>query len=490
MRKDKITHKLFYRVFTYFAGLVLIFAGLMSIIFMKSYENDKDSYYDTFLKEQVSIIAERMQQYVHSSDLDSYMAYMEMLEDTINADVWIFSNKNATQPMDRKLENINISDKEMSKDSRYVRSQAFLGKIVSREGFSLIRDENVIIIGAPIYEDDISQDVIGAVLLLAPVEAKDENTENIRVMFAFSVLIAFLVAFVLAGVFAKRLCGPITQIRKVTKEIADGNYNMHTGIREHNEIGDLAFSVDVLAGKLKENEEERASIEQMRKDFFSNISHELRTPITVIRAYLESLMDGVVSEEKVPKYYGRMLGECTGMQRLIEDLLLLSKMENPQFSISLEPVNVVQVFEDVIRNFRVICNKKKIRMEIDSDTECCFISGDYDRIRQVFLAILDNALKFSHKESTIYIKIRTLDTIIVSIRDEGRGIEQQALQHIFDKFYTQKSDCNQNGSGLGLVIAKEVVKKHNGTIEVKSELGVGTEFILTFPQIKIAECYE
>ena len=93
-------------------------------------------------------------------------------------------------------------------------------------------------------------------------------------------------------------------------------------------------------------------------------------------------------------------------------------------------------------------------------------------------------------KSTIYIKIRTLDTIIVSIRDEGRGIEQQALQHIFDKFYTQKSDCNQNGSGLGLVIAKEVVKKHNGTIEVKSELGVGTEFILTFPQIKIAECYE
>lgn len=490
MKRKRITHKLFYQVVMYFAAIVLIFAGLMSVLFIRAYENDSMYAYNQFLDDQVNIIAERMQQYVRSNDLDSYMAYMEMLEDSLNADVWIFSNPAAEKPMNTELENINITDKEMSSENKYVRSQAYLGKTVSREGFSKVRDENVITIGAPIYKNDKSQDVIGAVLMLAPVEDEQENTTSMRTMFGVSILIAMLVASVLAALFAKRLCRPITKITAATKELADGKYDIVTNIREKNEIGELADSVDILAGRLQENELQRAYLEQMRKDFFSNISHELRTPITVIRAYLESLVDGVVSEEKIVPYYNRMLGECAGMQRLIQDLLLLSKMENPEFTIELEPVNIIQVFEDIARGVRVVCGKKNIRIELDSDTDCAFINGDYDRIRQVFMAILDNAIKFSKEDSTIYIKIRTMEKIVISIRDEGIGIEPEELTHIFDKFYTKRMDSNKNGSGLGLVIAKEMVKKHNGSIEVSSEVGIGTEFVLQFEQLILDERYE
>ncbi|MDO5293582.1 MAG: ATP-binding protein [bacterium] len=487
--KRKIVHKLFFQVLMYFVAIVLVFTALISVIFTKAYESDSTSSYKTFLEEQVKIIAERMQQYVISNDLDSYLAYMEMLEDSLNADVWVFSNKSSKSPMNSDLENINITDSEMSKETKQVLNQAYLGNSIITSGFNSIRDESVITIGAPIYEEEQSEEVVGAVLLLAPIQEIQDTNYNIKMMFVVSVIIAMLIAFVFAAIFARKLSLPITRIKKTTKELADGTYDISTNIIEKNEIGELAASVDKLADRLKENEVQRNYMEQMRKDFFSNISHELRTPITVMRAYLESLLDGVVSEEKVIPYYNRMLAECTGMQRLVQDLLLLSKMENPDFTIELEPVNIVQVFDDIVRSYRVICSKKNITIELDTDTDCCFINGDYDRIRQVFLAILDNAIKFSNSNSTIYIKVRTLDNIIISIRDEGVGISEENITHIFDKFYTKKQPNNQNGSGLGLVIAKEIVKKHHGSIEVSSEVGKGTTFVLRFTKILLDESY-
>lgn len=487
--KVKVVHKLFFQVLMYFAAIVTVFAILISTIFIKSYESDSTASYNTFLTDQVKIIAERMQQYVISNDVDSYIAYMEMLTDSLNADVWVLSNKSAQNPMNEDLENINISDDEMSEENKKILKQAYLGKIETASGYSKVRDETVITIGAPIYQDDESEEVIGAVLLLAPLEASQSDGENIKMMFGVSVGIAMAIAFIFAAIFARKLTLPITRIKKTTKELANGKYEITTNIKEKNEIGELATSVDILAGRLRENELQQNNLEQMRNDFFSNISHELRTPITVMRAYLESLIDGVVSEEKVVPYYNRMLAECTGMQRLVQDLLLLSKMENPGFTIEKEPVNIIQVFDDIVRNYRVVCHKKDIKLELDADTDCCFINGDYDRIRQVFMAILDNAIKFSNSDSTIYIKIRTSEKIIISIRDEGVGIEEYDLNHIFDKFYTKRQANNKNGSGLGLVIAKEIVKKHNGTIEVESEVQKGTTFTICFDRIMLDEAY-
>jgi len=173
------------------------------------------------------------------------------------------------------------------------------------------------------------------------------------------------------------------------------------------------------------------------------------------------------------------------MERLVGDLLVLSKMQNPDFVIEKEPVNLIQVFDDIIRSANAIAEKKNITIDFKKDHPMYMILGDYDRLRQMFMVILDNAIKFSKENKTVYINIMTKDKIIVSIRDEGIGIEAADLEHIFEKFYKSSLRQNANGTGLGLAIAKQIALKHEGNILVNSQPGVGSEFIFSFPIYKI-----
>ena len=173
------------------------------------------------------------------------------------------------------------------------------------------------------------------------------------------------------------------------------------------------------------------------------------------------------------------------MERLVGDLLVLSKMQNPDFAIEKEPVELIQIFEDIMRSASTIAAKKNITIDVKNDLPYCMMLGDYDRLRQMFMVILDNAIKFSKENKTVYIIISKTDKIRISIRDEGTGIEAADLEHIFDKFYKSSLRQNANGSGLGLAIAKQIALKHDGDIEVKSQIGKGSEFIFTFPPYEI-----
>jgi len=219
-------------------------------------------------------------------------------------------------------------------------------------------------------------------------------------------------------------------------------------------------------------------------DFFANVSHELRTPITVVRAYTESLVDGVVEEESTKQqYYEKMLLECKSMERLVGDLLILAKMQNPDFVIDKEPVNLTQVFDDILKTVRTMGMKKRISVCLENDHTVQLMYGDYDRLRQMFLVICDNAIKFSKEDSTIYISVTRGEKLRISIRDEGIGIDGDELSSIFDKFYKSKLRQNAKGSGLGLAIARQIALKHGGTIEVFSTISVGTEFVFSFDYI-------
>ena len=274
-------------------------------------------------------------------------------------------------------------------------------------------------------------------------------------------------------------------MRSTALQLASGNYQVKTGILQSDEIGELASTIDFLADKLVENEVERKNIEQMRLDFFANVSHELRTPVTVVRGYTELLVDGIVTdEERRQQHYARMLSECQNMERLVGDLLLLSKMQNPDFLIEKEPVTLQQVFKDLRRSALVIAEEKEIKIVISQPKEPCIMMGDYGRLRQMFLVIVDNAIKFSKEKSNVYITLECDKYITVTIRDEGIGIPEEELPNIFDKFYKSKLRQNAKGSGLGLAIAREICMKHDGLIKVESEVGKGTSFLFNFPKME------
>jgi signal transduction histidine kinase len=440
------------------------------------------------LESRAYIVSQGTTEFIRSGKAENYLEYINTLADVNNWDIWIVSNPDAKSPMPAIMETGGTYEEFAASEetAQYADTakKAFKEKPAQQEGYNDIYGMPTITVGYPVY--GIDHEVVGAVLVVQLVEEQPEIVANSLYLIVLSSAVALAISFVIIIIFATELSMPISRMRVTALALASGNYHSKTGINRDDEIGDLAKTVDILSEKLLENDIQRKNLEQMRLDFFSNVSHELRTPITVIRAYTETLVDGVVTdEEKLVQYYDRMLSECKTMERLVGDLLILSKMQNPDFAIEKEPVNLVQVLEDIIRSAGTIAEKKNITIEIIKDDPIIMILGDYDRLRQMFMVILDNAIKFSEENKTVHINLTKSDKIKVSIQDEGVGIEPSDIACIFEKFYKSNLRQNASGTGLGLAIAKQIAIKHEGTIEVNSTPGVGSEFIFTFPFVEM-----
>lgn len=496
--KVRIHNRLFFKLYINYAVMLLVTAVLICLIFMKLYTDmtlknsleemeDRAKVVSEYTRQ--AIVSNYTKQAVGSEKTDDYLTFIGRLEEVNNWDIWIISNPNAVNPIDEKMEN-SLSFEEFRTtpalmDYVSILEDAFNGVPTQREPYYDEMDERQTI--AVVYPiKGIDNEIAGAVIVKQLFEEQPDIVKNSLSLVVISCVAALGIAFIINIIFATELSLPISRMRTTALELAAGNYKIKTGINRDDEIGDLAKTVDILSEKLLENEAERNRLEQMRLDFFANVSHELRTPITVIRAYTETLADGVVIDpEMINQYYERMLAECKSMERLVGDLLTLSKMQNPDFAIEKEPVNLLQVFEDIIRSAGAIAEKKNIKIEIEKDSPVAMILGDYDRLRQMFMVILDNAIKFSEENKTVHIKITNSDKIRVSIRDEGVGIEPSDIANIFEKFYKSNLRHNASGTGLGLAIAKQIALRHDGNIEVNSTPGVGSEFIFTFPPFQI-----
>jgi len=501
------THSLFFLMFRYYAVVMAIFAILTGIIFIQLFSRTTVESTGHGLLKQAKQVAARVSQYVQDRDTIGYPAFIEVLDETETADVWIVSNPD--HPLANEYVNIDLDDEQLA-EIKPILNEVFRGHVYSMDKYSDTYQSTYIFAGAPVI--DAHRNVVGAVLFNQRAESQQHVIESGTRIVIFSTIIALLVAVFVAIFFAGSITRPISKMRKTALRLAEGDYTAHTGIEKKGELGDLARTVDILSDKLHEAEDERKKLDQMRIDFFANVSHELRTPITVVRAYTETLADGIVTDEPTRMdYYSKMLSEMESMQRLVGDLLALSKMQNPDFEIEKEPINLVQVFDDIDRSAGALAAKKNMTVNHTCDSEVYLMYGDYDRIRQMFMVIVDNAVKFSNEGSTIDISIeekeglpviRNRDSLIdktwnidgdiysvcgkklvVKIRDHGVGISKQELPYIFDKFYRSKLRQNAKGSGLGLAIARQIALKHDGTISVASEVGEGTEFTFEFPEI-------
>lgn len=485
--KVRIFNRLFFRLYLNYAVMLLVTAVLICLIFMKLYADTMKEKNIEDLETQANKISSLVTEYINSERYDYCSDMLNDLARTNDMDVWTIANPNSSQPMDTRIETNAYEEfvnEDLAKTKEYVTlvKSAFDDKPKNLTFYDQLSELNMIGVAVPVK---VNNEVVGAVLLLSKVENIKEITSSYLSLLVFSSVIALAISFIIVIVFATELSLPISRMRATALELAAGNYHSKTGIKRNDEIGDLAKTVDILSEKLFVNDIQRKNLDQMRLDFFANVSHELRTPITVIRAYTETLVDGVVTDkEKVMQYYDRMLSECKSMERLVRDLMTLSKMQNPDFAIEREPVNLLQVFDDIIRSATAIAEKKKITIEVIKDNPICMMLGDYDRLRQMFMVILDNAIKFSDEYKTVHINLSKSDKIRISIRDEGVGIEPEVIGNIFEKFYKSNLQQNAGGTGLGLAIAKQIALKHEGNIEVSSELGVGTEFIVTFPPLK------
>lgn len=229
------------------------------------------------------------------------------------------------------------------------------------------------------------------------------------------------------------------------------------------------------------------NLEVMRKDFVANVSHELKTPITSIRGFAETLLDGAAEDKEArEQFLSIIFEESKRIQLLIDDLLILSRLEKDELNLQVTPVHVGSVLDEILPLIEQHAHKKQIKVQVEADDLLVF-DADEDKVKQILLNLLTNAISYTPENGIVSLKIHEQgEHICFEIKDTGIGISKEALPRIFERFYRVDKDRSRDtgGTGLGLAIVKHIVEVHDGDIEVESELGVGTTFKVSLPKTK------
>jgi len=263
------------------------------------------------------------------------------------------------------------------------------------------------------------------------------------------------------------------------------------------------FEVNVVSispspeGMVKEDEGRRGVIavfhditrlkelEKIRRDFVANVSHELRTPLTTIKGYAETLLEGALKEEVASQFVQVIKRHSDRLEKIVEDLLILSKIESKEFQLRMESFSASDLIGDVLDFIKEPLNKKKISVSVDEIPPTLLVYGDRQYLEQVFINILDNAIKYGHQRGRIIISGTERDQreVEISVKDDGIGIPKEDLLRVFERFYRVDKGRSHDlgGTGLGLSIVKHIVQAHGGRIWVESQLGEGSTFYFTLP---------
>ena len=464
----------------YFAAALLTFAVLIGIVFLFLFRNYTISVHKQDMQQQAQQIADNASSYISDHHgMAGKGVFFRFLNEMAGSDVWLIdtdynlitpfaghggSRHNADQPYQYS---------SLPQDADRLVRKVFEDEVAFTNEFSSLLSEVSLTVGVPI-KSQTGGEVIGVVLLHSPVQGTKDALRHGFTALGISIVIALMITLLLSVHLSGSFTKPLEEMKQTALLLADGDYSVKTGIHQTDEIGDLAAVLDLLSEELAAASKQSGQLEMLRNQLIANISHELRTPVTVIRGSLEALLDQVINDpEQINEYYRQMLNESIYLQRLIGDLLELSRLQNTDFEIRREPLLLYETLDDAVRSARQLAAAKNITIELDKETPSPELSGDYGRLRQMFLIVLDNGVKFSPNQAIIRVKAAG-NTI--TIRDYGIGISADDLPYLFERFYKSRSEQNKTGTGLGLAIARQIAVRHNITVSVSSEEGKGTAF--------------
>ncbi len=342
--------------------------------------------------------------------------------------------------------------------------------------FSRLMGRRTLTVGVPIFGD---ASVMGVVLIHKATSAITETLRNGLWTLLMSMIAAMVIGSICLVFIVRKFTKPLVRINQTALLISEGDYTAKTEVHSLDEVGMLAETIDNMSAKLQQASEEQENLTQLRQEFVANISHELRTPVTVMRGSLEALCDHVVTEpEMVEKYHQELLRESVYMQRLVNDLLDLSRLQNAGFSMNVATFNLFDCISDSVRSGRRVAASKGITVDFEYDRTEVPFKGDYDRIRQMLLIVMDNGIKFTTDDAN---PVRVVfKEGVVSVTNIGDGIPEEDLPYIFERFYKSRSETNKNGTGLGLAISKQIAIRHGVGISVRSKAGGETTFWFDF----------
>lgn len=335
------------------------------------------------------------------------------------------------------------------------------GNTVNKFVASAEKSKSRHIIGIPInYQGQI----LGGMFFFYPPSILKSTIQEFSHIIFISLILAMLVALVLIYFGSRSVSRPLKEINNAVLEIASGKFDKRVDVSAADEVAQLASSFNYMADSLER-------LEEMRSTFVSDISHELRTPMTSISGFISGILDGTVPNEKQTEYLELVLEESRRLERLTNDMFEMTKISSHDYKLSVKKFDFAEMIRLCIIGAESKLDAKKLDLNIDFEQENIFALAEPDSIKRVIINLLDNAIKYSFDNSTIDIKVFSQNTqIVFEISNIGTGIDDADLPYIFDRFY--KSDKSRNresyGAGLGLFFVKNILTLHSQQIWAKS----------------------
>ena len=343
------------------------------------------------------------------------------------------------------------------------------GEHIGRQG-----DENIMAIT---LMSQVSDENLSAMRYVVSLTLVDRQIFILIMVICFTAISILFFVIVSSSYFINSIINPVGQIGETARRIAQGDLQARLTKANDDEIGELCDTINYMA-------EELAATEQLKNDFISSVSHELRTPLTAIKGWGETLQNSRdIDPETMRKGMHVILTETERLSTMVEELLDFSRMQSGRLSMVTQKMDILAELSDAVLMFTQRAIKDGITLNYDEPDDFVVVEGDRNRLRQVFINIIDNALKYSDKGDSVTITARRRDqNFIVSVADTGIGISPEDLPKVKTKFY--KANSTRRGSGIGLAVADEIVRLHGGSLNIASVVGKGTTVTITLPIVE------
>lgn len=319
-----------------------------------------------------------------------------------------------------------------------------------------------------------------ALRYVTSLEKVDRTLVRYNLMLTAGAVLVLVLLLFSSLYFLRSIVYPVQELKNMAHSFAQGNFSNRVEVKTRDEIGELAESLNEMADKLQKTE-------QMQNEFISSVSHELRTPLTAIRGWSETLADPMMrDEEMLTKGMNVILGETNRLSGMVEELLDFSRLQNGKLTIARTKTDLLAELDDAVLIYTERAKRDKRTLLVNEPEAVSFVIGDGDRLKQVFINIIDNALKYSEEGGVVMVDVKERDGyIVVRVSDTGCGIAPEDLPRIKEKFF--KANMTRRGSGIGLAVADEIVRMHDGELLVESQKDVGTTVTVRIPTAKTEE---
>ena len=468
MKKNSLSYKLIITFTLILATALVVVAGVLSIWFKQYYFDQKKEQ----LNKESTIIESAAISYLtldKSSNLTTLKNVMDFVSKTVDAEILITDNLGYTYAVSSTAhENYKFSSLGIPKEDMDALKK---GKSIEY-GSIKTSTKNDYVYLKPIFNKNYFS---GVIVMVIPIDRMLNPIIRVNEVIWITALIAIIIGAVVVFLYSKKLLiDPIDKITTAARRLSKGGVEERVDIKSNNEIGELAESFNIMAESLQQ-------VDDNRRAFISNVSHELRSPITSIKGFISGILDGVIPRDKEGYYLNIVYEETDRLSRLINDLLDISTLESGKMKLNKQEIDISNLIKHTIAKFEGTINNKELTDDVVLEQEHQYVIGDNDKITQVVTNLIDNAMKYSNENGEVKINTKSKgDKVFVSIYNDGETLSKEQLVKIWDRFYkADVSRTNKVSTGLGLPIVRLILTEHGEDIWVENYKDTGVIFTFT-----------